>query len=278
MFLPLNPKRLLGRKNHLMQRGFLRGLAAFLSMGLAASVLADAEPEFSAYSGRAVGSKGEFLYTEHHIMKHQEGRIRERVVLYQCADGAPFARKTASYVQSVAPDFVFEDSSNGVREGVRDDGASRTVFFRAGHDAPEKTATLKLGPDGVIDAGFDEFIRENWRSLVAGHTLTMHFLVPSRLSSMDFHVRYLGSGAEQSTGEMFRLEVAGLLKWVAPSIDVSYTPDDHALVRYQGLSGLRDQKGENLHATITFRTEDRRRADAVAFSAAVQAPLAPCRN
>jgi hypothetical protein len=261
-----------------MQRGFLLWLTAFFSFGPAAHALADAQPEFTAYSGQAVGPQGQFLYSERHVMKYQAGQIRERVVLYQCADGAPFARKTATYVQAVAPDFVFEDSSNGVREGVRNDGASRTVFFRAGHDMAEKTATLNLSPDEVIDAGFDEFIRENWRSLVAGHTLTMHFLVPSRLSSMDFRVRYVGSAGERSEIEMFRLEVAGLLRWVAPSIDVSYTTDDHALVRYEGLSGLRDQKGENLRTTITFRAADRRRADAGAFTAAAQAALAPCRN
>lgn len=277
MFAVLHPKGLLARKNHLMRRAFLLELTALCSFA-ASGALADAEPQFTAYSGHAVGSKGEFLYTEDHVLKHEAGRIRERVVLYQCADGAPFARKSARYVESLAPDFVFEDSSNGVSEGVRNEGGTRTVFFRAGRDAAEKTAPLKLGPEGVIDAGFDEFIRENWQSLIAGHTLALHFLVPSRLSGVDFHLRYLGGSHEDSGIAVFRLEVAGFLKWVAPRIDVSYSANDHALVRYVGWSGLRDQKGENLRATITFRAADRRSSDAAAFAAALRAPIAPCRG
>jgi hypothetical protein len=252
-------------------------ITVFTGFTLAPAQPAAAEPEFSTYSGQAVGSKGEFLYAEQHLLKYEAGRIRERVVLYRCANGAPFARKTASYGELVAPDFVFEDSSNGVREGVRNEAGARTVFFRAGRDVPEKTAPLKLDPHGVIDAGFDEFIRENWQSLLTGRTLTLHFLVPSRLSSMDFHVRHLGSGYEESEIENFRLEIAGLLKWIAPSINVSYSATDHALVRYEGLSGLRDQRGENLQTTITFRAQDRRPVDAAAFAAAMQARSRPAK-
>jgi hypothetical protein len=95
---------------------------------------------------------------------------------------------------------------------------------------------------------------------------------------MDFHLRYLGGSHEDSGIAVFRLEVAGFLKWVAPRIDVSYSAEDHVLVRYEGLSGLRDQKGENLRATIVFRATDRRGSDAAAFTAAQYAPIAPCRS
>jgi hypothetical protein len=218
------------------------------------------------------------LYAEQHVLRRESGRIRERVVLYLCADGSPFARKTARYVEATAPDFVFEDSSNGVREGVRSEGSSRTVFFRAGPRTDEKSALIPLGANSVIDAGFDEFVRQNWQSLMAGRTLAFYFLVPSRLSGMDFRLRRLDHGSEDSSVEKFRLEAAGLLKWLAPSIDVSYSVDDRELVRYEGLSGLRDPKGENLRAVITFHSVDRHGADVEAFAAALQAPLAPCRS
>lgn len=239
---------------------------------------AAADSKFTVYSGKALGPKGEFLYGEHHVLRQDAGRIRDRVVLYLCADGAPFARKTAHYVNATAPDFVLEDSSNGVREGVRSEGPSRTVFFRAGLNAAEKSATLTLGANSVIDAGFDEFVRQNWQPLMAGQTLSFYFLVPSRLSGMDFQLRRLDRGHDGSSIEKFRLEGAGLLKWVAPSIDVSYSADDRELVRYEGLSGLRDQRGENLRAIITFRTADRHGADAAEFTAALRAQLAPCRG
>jgi hypothetical protein len=265
-----------GSKKHPMRSGIFFWLALGVGTCLPAPARAGLEPTFVAYSGKAVGAAGEFLYAEHHVLKYQDGHLRERVVLYRCRDGSSFARKTASYVESLAPDFLFEDSSNGVREGVRNEGGARIAFFRAGPDGTEKTAPLKAGPDWVIDAGFDEYIRGNWQSLLAGRAQRLHFLVPSRLSGLDFELQHLGNAGAEPAIERFRLQIAGVLKWIGPSIDVSYSADDHVLVRYDGLSDLRNRSGENLRTTITFRPEDRRSVDAAAFTAATQAAIAPC--
>ena len=71
---------------------------------MAAALTPDA---YVSYSGvaRARGSN-QFLYGEHHVLRYQAGRLAERVVLYTCRDGAPFARKTVSYVDPIAPDFT----------------------------------------------------------------------------------------------------------------------------------------------------------------------------
>jgi hypothetical protein len=74
------------------------------------------------------------------------------------------------------------------------------------------------------------------------------------------------------------LKIVGILSWVVPGMDVSYSADDHVLVRYEGLSDLRDRTGENLRASITFRAQDRSASDAQAFAAAAQTALAPCRG
>jgi hypothetical protein len=278
-FLMLSPDASIGTpgsKKRPMRSGIFYWLALGAGICLTVSARAVPEPTFVAYSGKAAGAAGDFLYSEHHVLKYEAGRLRERVVLYRCGDGTPFARKTASYVEPLAPDFLFEDSSNGVREGVRNEGGSRTAFFRAAPDGPEKTAPLKAGPVWVIDAGFDEYIRENWHSLLAGRAQRLHFLVPSRLSGLDFELQHLVNPGPETATENFRLQIAGVLKWLGPSIEVSYSADDRVLVRYKGLSDLRDRTGENLHTTITFRPEDRRSVDAAAFAASMQAAIAPC--
>ena len=48
--------------------------------------------------------------------------------------------------------------------------------------------------------------------------------------------------------QVFRLKVQGVVGWIAPSIDVSYSERDHILLRYEGMADLRDKSGENVRA------------------------------
>lgn len=251
-----------------------------LILGPAGIALGNPEtaPHFISYGGEALASSGQFLYSEHHVLKYRDGRLLARTVLYSCKDGSPFARKIASYGEPLAPDFLLEDSSTGMREGVRSSGGSRTVFFRAGRELPEKEAALEVPAGLVIDSGFDEFIRAHWELLMTGRAISMQFLVPSRLSGLGFQIQRLRGGQDGAATEVFRLRISGALGWVFPGIDVSYSSSEHLLVRYEGLSDLRSQSGDNLRTKIVFRPEDRRAADAQAFVSASQAALAPCKG
>jgi hypothetical protein len=65
--------------------------------------------------------------------------------------------------------------------------------------------------------------------------------------------------------------------WVLPAIDVSYESQTHVLMRYQGLSDLRDSVGDNFQTTITFHPGDRKTVEESQWASARQAPLGPCR-
>jgi hypothetical protein len=239
---------------------------------------AQAAEQYLAYSGVAASQRtGEQLYQENHVLRFQDGRLAERVVLYTCPDGTAFARKVATYEDPLAPSFNFEDVTNGVREGVKA-GERRRVFFRGADQKPEKSMPLQASPGLVVDSGFDEFIRSNWHALMTAGPLPLQFLVPSRLETLNFQVQHVRSGSEETVPtEVFRLKVQGIVGWIAPSIDVSYSENDHVLVRYQGMSDLRDKAGENLRADIRFRPRDRKPSDAGAAAAAKSAPLVACR-
>ncbi len=240
---------------------------------------AQSEDEYLGYTGIALARHStKFLYGESHVLHYRDGRLAERVVLYTCRDGSPFARKVATYVDALAPDFLLEDASNGLREGVASTGGERTVFFRGGDAAAQKGGKLPEVPGLVADAGFDEFIRSHWRPLMEGKSLPLPFLVPSRLDDVTFAVRHVGSATVGGTSaEVFRLTLSGVLGWVAPAIDVSYGADDHVLMRYEGLSDLRDASGGNLSTQITFPERDRTPSDAQSLSTALQARLARCK-
>jgi hypothetical protein len=235
--------------------------------------------DYVSYSGTAVDVQSRaFRYGERDVLAYVDGRLAERVVLYTCRDGTPFARKTVSYVDSFAPNFTLEDASDGMREGIRGTGGERQVFFREAPAAAEKSGALPPVAGLVADAGFDEFVRARWQPLTGDRTVTMRFLVPSRLNDMAFKVQQTRSDRVDGVPvDVFRLKLAGIIGWILPGIDVYYSVPDRELLRYVGLSDLRDASGDNMKVDITFNPSDRHPASAEQIETARHARLAPCR-
>lgn len=217
------------------------------------------------------------LFREQHWIRSAGERAIERLVLYRCPDGTAFGRKLIDYRSSaVAPEFLFEDRRSGYREGLsRDEGA--TLFFRPETGAAERSAPL-ASARVVADAGFDEFIRLHWSRLLAGEAVPLEFAVPSRLRSLPFSVSRAGEAVV--AGEkawLFKLKLDGWLGWLVPSIAVSYGQRSRRLLRFEGLSNLRDDAGDQpLVARIDF-ADPARAASEAQWQAALQAPLSACR-
>jgi hypothetical protein len=256
--------------------GFVRVTVALLLALVSGG--ARAQDLYLAYSGTAQQFKGGgFLYHERHWLLLRDGHMAERVVLYTCADGAAFARKTATYTEPLAPSFDFEDRSNGMRQGVRASAGGRSMYFRASADGREKSAPLPAAPL-VIDTGFDAFIQSQWQALLSGQSVTLQFLVPSRQQTMQFQVQRLRSETLNGTpAEVFRMKLNGALGWVLSGIDVTYAADSHVLMRYEGVADLRNPQGDNFAARIVFPLNERKPVAAAAFDAARNMPLTVCR-
>lgn len=222
---------------------------------------------------------GALLYTEQHLLRHQDQRLQQRLVLYRCADGTAFARKRVDYGESaLAPSFHFEDVRLGYREGLRRDGGRQALWVQPSPGIAERSATLDPGAALVADAGFDEFIRRQWQPLLAGEAVRLQFAVPSRLDSYGFTVRRRGGdrvGGEPA--EVFRLRLGGLWGLLAPHIDVAYASDSRRLLWFEGLSNLRDDAGEApLQARIEF-PRPALPADEARWRALASEPLSACR-
>jgi hypothetical protein len=245
---------------------------------LGVPVLSAAFDRFITYSGTALDVKdAAFLYRETHWLRIQDGEVVERVVLYTCRGGTPFAHKIVTYQNRFAPDFLFEDASNGVRLGLRGHDERREVFYRDDGRSAEKQSELPA-TDLVADSGFDAFVRTHWSELMDRGVVSMKFLVPSRLEEMSFKVQHLRSDRiDGAPVEVFRLKLSGALGWVVPSIDVYYGASDHVLLRYVGLSDLRGASRDNYVAAIDFKPNDRKSTDEASMNVARKARLEPCR-
>jgi hypothetical protein len=220
-------------------------LAALFSSGVALG--AGQHYEGTAYSL----PEGKIAYREEHWIDEQRG-IVERLVLYKCADGRPFARKKViGPAGSAVPDFELIDGRDGYREGVRSRDGHREVFVQE-RGAPEKSARLPETPGAVIDAGFDTFVRGHWKQLGEPREVPVPFLIPSRLKYMDLSLA--GAGATRENGEdlrLLRMKVDAWYGFVAPTLELTYTAD-RRLRRFEGISNVRDAAGKNQKVRIEF--------------------------
>ncbi len=193
------------------------------------------------------------LYREQHLIRSRDGQTVERQVLYLCADGTPFARKFVDYRRSrLAPEFRFEDQRVDYREGLRSSGSPQ--IWSDEPNAPERSAALEAEQQLVVDAGFDEFVRQHWQPLLAGEAKPFSFAVPARLDSYNFKLRKVGLvDIDGETGVIFRLRLGSLLGWLLPHIDVVYGQQSQRLMRFEGLSNLRlDGGAEQAKVRINF--------------------------
>ena len=244
-------------------RAVLAALSVALAMALPSPAALAAEASAADARDATLSSEqadardpasGRLLYREQHLLRRDAaGLLRERLVLYRCPDGTPFARKRMDYRGGLlAPAFGLEDARTGYREGLRRLPTPR-LYVRASRSAGERSAPLR--PGGVVaDAGFDEFVRAHWATLVAGRAAPLDFAVPARLRSYRFSLARVGQariGGEDAM--LLRLRLDGWLAWLAPHMDVAYGLHSRRLLRFEGVSNLPDPAGgRNWLARIDF--------------------------
>jgi hypothetical protein len=239
-------------------------LAALLLAGRAAA----ANQVFTGYA-RDIET-GRLLYIESHFVRGSGTVGEQRVVLYRCPNGTEaFARKELEYgAVREEPTFTLVDGRNGYTEGLRRTAQGLEVFQRASSNAPLRSARVPDKVAIVSDAGFDEFVRRHWSELEAGRTVRFPFLVPSRLDFLTFKVRkHHEEIIEGAAASVIRLNLSGLLGWFLPYIEVSYRDSDRVLMRYKGLTNIRDASGNNIVAQIDFPARERQTVPAVDLAA-----------
>lgn len=219
-------------------------------LALAVSASGSLHAQTRAYVGEARTLEGKGIYEEHHLVRFSGEKPAERLVTYRCPDGQAFARKHVEYGTPLfAPTFRLEDQRFGYVEGF----ANGAAFVQAGKAADEKREAIDAGANLVVDAGFDEFVRQHWDELQAGESVSLEFLVPSRLSAYKFKLRKVRSETMfDQPASVFELAVSGMLGWFADPLEAGYRDSDRRLMHFKGLTNIRQTLDENIVAQIRF--------------------------
>jgi len=205
------------------------------------------------YEGIAyVRGTDRIAYRETHWL-FDRGGVRERLVLYRCADGTPFGRKSLREVPSaLAPDFDFEDARDGYREGVRSDHGVRVVFVRRNARAALETRPLLARANAVLDAGFDAFVRLHWQELGAGRAPRLEFLIPSRFEYLEFTLAGVHDAVvEGAPLRRLKMRLAAWYGVAVPGIDLTYAGDGR-LLEFDGVGNVHDAAGKNQDVRIVY--------------------------
>jgi hypothetical protein len=213
------------------------------------SVAADAHYVGTAYANDSHA----VLYKEEHFVFDNHGQ-RTRLVLYRCPSGEPFARKWVHDIAGAeAPNFDLVDARTGYREGVLGKPGARTVYTQAGDHATVHFDSLPDRPNEVIDAGFDAYVRQHWDALGINRKTSVAFVVPSRLGYVDLRLADADKGTMDGQSiRRLRLSMDAWYGFAAPAIDLTYDSVDRRLLRFEGISNIRDASGKNQRVIIQF--------------------------
>lgn len=209
----------------------------------AAAGSAGAETKEVVFFGYAYDAdSGEYLYTERHQQRMEGRRWIEGSIDYLDAEGESLGRKEMDFrANPYIPEYSLELAS-GYAEGIRDVGDKRAVMWkRPAGGGSEETETLKVRDAMAADSGFHSLIYDNLDAILDGETKKFRFAVAGNLSDYSFRVRKTGeTDFEGRSAALLKVEAATLLRLIAPSLQLTYDPENGRLLEYRGLSNVHD--------------------------------------
>jgi hypothetical protein len=127
-------------------------------------------------------------------------------------------------------------------EGIRDVTDETATLFRkkVGAEAAESD-TIEIEGRMAADSGFHSLIYDNLDDILDGSTEKFRFAVAGNLDDYSFRVRKVGDTTfEGDPAAVLKVEAATLLRLIAPSLELVYSPADGRLLEYRGLSNVHD--------------------------------------
>lgn len=247
---------------------FLWGFAVISSVCQAQSLsVPDSVKALSVSSAQIVGTayasngSGEILYKEYHFRPE----AKRWQVVYKTVDGEAggeiIADKSLQFGEQMAsPAFTLRDYRFGevfaAEVTATANGDEQLILQRGKSDDPgTKQVDLDSDRNIVIDAGFDEFVRQNWRPLLAGDTVRFEFAYPKRLTALSLQVQLNSDFPVDTDGDTYfkMTPSSGFLRlWVDP-IYLSYQKSNQRLRSFHGVSNLYSSSREAWPVTLHYQ-------------------------
>ncbi len=170
------------------------------------------------------------LYEEHHFCNEDTSLCQ---VFYLNATGDLFARKDIEYQKAPsAPGLLFRDFRKDLE--IRID--------------PSEDSEL------VVDAGFDNYVRQRWGELSGGESIRFPFLIAGRDRPLAMRAGPDKDDECEESTVCLEIELdSWLLGMIVDPIELTYDRDTRRLLRFQGISNLKDDEGGSQQVDIRYQ-------------------------
>lgn len=213
--------------------------------------------ETQVYEGEA-RLEGKIVYIEKHSSVWADGKVKSSVTEYISPDGKPLATLTNDYSKSLnIPAHTMIDHFHKNKHGVRYQNDKIVMFNQ---DDGEKEETEKIEPDDfkgklmVAGQGLHYYFINHTEDIISKGKLDIRFIIPGRLDSYNFFLKMKKTSSDIAE---FEIEIDNwFLRMFAPKLELVYDRKKGRLLRYKGLSNIRDKNKEIMKVDITYKYQD----------------------
>lgn len=206
----------------------------------------------------------ELVYIEVHNETWEDNVLLKDDVEYLLPDGSLLASKSVDYsISALIPDFKLNNHVSGHQEMANKVADEYEIKFIKMTGKKAKADRIKLPENGVSDAGFDRLIERDWDKLIAGEVIKKDFLVPSLMRFITFKI-YQDKITKSDNGKYRTIIVEPnnlLVRIAAGSLILDYDYELPNLRKFEGISNMRDQEGDNYQVSIIFPEDETRLAE-----------------
>lgn len=195
------------------------------------------------------------LYIEQHY------KVAETLhkVVYLDPNGEMVAEKLIDYSSNIFAPNVQVDDYRAKRATLiehRDDICEVSISGLE-NNAEKSSSTFQAEKHDVMDAGFDNYVREHWGQLTQGETVKFRFMLPLRDSTIGLKLKprqcEFNADATDDSELCFRISPSNwLVSALAAPIDLVYERDTQRLLRFIGQGQLPDAKGRSMEVDLRY--------------------------
>lgn len=193
---------------------------------------------------------GRLVYCEYHLPV----KGTQRRVLYYSPAGHRIAEKQLSGVNSTLPGVVQQDYRHGEQRIVNPAGEQVELRYREKTNSDWEIALLPAAEVEVADAGFDVFVRDKWRQLADGQTVSFTFASPVHGRSVRLRARQVACRQPDDASLCLQVDLAQpLLRMFAGNLYLVYDRPTRRLTLFEGVVNLLDNRAESQRLQIFYR-------------------------
>ncbi len=224
----------------------------FLMLGVNSGWAAPQKEQNSSfvYWGEARRNSGEIAYTEKHtILKDTKKIIRSTTEYFLKDKKTKIALLESDYLlDSKKPTYRFKDLRSGYQEGLRHIDGEYYAYVKK--DGEKEKSKLISSTDTLFSCqGWHYYLVKNFE-IFEGKSADLSLILPSQLDYFKFKI----TGSRAVDGMVVaKLEISNwFLRLVAPSLKLVYDKKNSRLVKYEGVSNLLTDQGEQQNVTIKY--------------------------